>query len=588
MNENDRKFRDGEIIFREGDASQSAFVLLSGEVVLTKKGARGDIQLATLGAGEMFGEMGVLDGSIRSATARAKGSVSVRVIPRDDFIDSVKTRPEAALTVMGKLVERLRAADEMLARGAKSDDDLTATPVQSPAPVSARRGLFDRLWAMTKRERPPRLEVRIARLTGDADRHHTRYLVRALSRRPAIHVRMLDESLTPPASSEAVPAHLAEIAGGARAWLRKANADLLVWGKAPTSGTTLELRFIPAEPEDETLPGAFGLGTRLNLPADFPAALGDVLAAVVLAAGSKRERSDPVLVKALTEAVKANLPMIQEMPADLSRGERAAVTLCLANAAAIVAVAGTADMHYVAVHGYRKSLHLAKRDDGPLDWAMIQRNLGVMLQLLADRQEDPKLLTEAADCFRAAMEVLTRAAYPLPWATSQHRLGKVYYRQDLLAGDTELIKRALACFQAALQVINRAERPLLWAEVMNDFAQAALLLGELLPSREALERAVAAARAALEVRVGDASLLPWAASQNTLGSALFLLGKQTRDKAMLMGAVDAFRQAEEVYRRQNVARMVTVTEKNLSRAAEVLEAVAPSRLPRMRWEPDDA
>lgn len=588
MNENDRKIKDGEIIFREGDASQSAYVVLSGQVVLTKKGARGDVELATLGHGEMFGEMGVFDGSIRSATARAKGAVALRVIPRDDFIHTLKAKPEAALIVMGKLVERLRAADEMLARGPKPDNRTAETPSDKPVSAPARPSLLDRLWGRTRRQAPPRLEVRIARLAGDADRRHTRHLVKALSGRPAIHARMLDETLTPPASPEALPGQLAEIAGGARAWLRKAGADLLVWGVVSAPGATLTLRFIPAEPEDENLPGAFGLATRLNLPADFPPTLGDVLAAVALAAGSKRERSDPALAKALADAVQATLPMIQEMPADLTRDERAAVTLCLANAAAAVAVAGTADMHYVAIHGYRKSLHLAKRDDGPVDWAMTQRNLGIMLQLLAERQDDPKLFDEAAACYGTAMETLTRAAFPFLWATSQHRLGKVYYRQDVLAGDTELIKQALACFQAALQIVNRTERPLLWAEIMNDLAQAALLLGELLPSRVALERAVAAARNALEVRVGDASLLPWAASQNTLGSALFLLGKQTRDKALLAGAADAFRQAEEVYRRQGVTRMVAVAEKNLSRAEELLEIIAPSRMPRMRWEPDDA
>jgi CRP-like cAMP-binding protein len=54
-------FRDGEVIFREGDASQAAYVLLRGKVDLIKMGGEGDGALATLSAGEMFGEMGIFD-----------------------------------------------------------------------------------------------------------------------------------------------------------------------------------------------------------------------------------------------------------------------------------------------------------------------------------------------------------------------------------------------------------------------------------------------------------------------------------------------------------------------------------------------
>ena len=78
----------------------------------------------------------------------------------------------------------------------------------------------------------------------------------------------------------------------------------------------------------------------------------------------------------------------------------------------------------------------------------------------------------------------------------------------------------------------------------------------------------------------------WAPDLITLASALFLLGKQTRDKALLAQAVAAFKQAEDIYRGQGTARMVAVTEKNLARAADLLESIAPSRVPRMRWEPE--
>ena len=578
MHDDDRKFRNGDIVFQEGEPSDGAFVLISGRVDLTKKSQSGEISLGSLGPGEMFGEMGAFDGSLRSTTARAQGDVVARLIPRDSFIDSLKSRPEAALAVMGKLGQRLRAAHEMLARGTAVPPPLASS---SQAPPKAR---FLRRWLKTA-ERPRRLEVRVADLDGDPDGRQTTVIVSALSKRRDIRVRRLKETMGITAEGEGLIVQIAEKAATARLWLSKAKGDVMIWGTIPSPGPTVQLRFIPAEPENEDRPGCFGLILRLNLPVGFGPELGDVLAAVAHAAAmSGRERVDPALAVALSSAVEKTLPILQTMPDGLTTIERGSVALCLANAAAVLGVNGSPDLLHIAAHAYRQALRILKRDDASFDWGLGQRNLGMVLQSLAERIDDSKAFEEAATCYCEALSVLTKTVSPLLWATTQNRLGEVYCRIEVDDGDHERVKRALAAFQAAAQVVTRAERPALWAKIMHNFAQAALLLGELLQSPEALEGAISAAKNAIEVRIGQPNLLSWAASQNTLGSALFLLGKQTRDKALLAQAVAAFRQAEDIYRSQGTARMVAVTEKNLARAADLLESIAPSRVPRMRWE----
>ena len=68
-----RQFRDGDVIFREGDDSLAVFRVERGRVRLIKAGIGGSVVLATLARGELFGEMGILDGTARSASALAEG-----------------------------------------------------------------------------------------------------------------------------------------------------------------------------------------------------------------------------------------------------------------------------------------------------------------------------------------------------------------------------------------------------------------------------------------------------------------------------------------------------------------------------------
>ena len=115
MKKTERKYKNGELVFRESEASSSVFVVVKGNVELTKSGEMGSVMLAMLGPDEMFGEMGILDKSRRSATATAVGTVVLEETSRDDFMDALSNEPGLAKEVMAKLVERLRAANERLA-----------------------------------------------------------------------------------------------------------------------------------------------------------------------------------------------------------------------------------------------------------------------------------------------------------------------------------------------------------------------------------------------------------------------------------------------------------------------------------------
>jgi CRP-like cAMP-binding protein len=81
----ERDYLAGEVIFDEGEIGQAIYFVLDGEVAICRQGRPEDGHLARLGHGEFFGELGLLDDSVRSAQARAATDCRLLVLFRDDF-----------------------------------------------------------------------------------------------------------------------------------------------------------------------------------------------------------------------------------------------------------------------------------------------------------------------------------------------------------------------------------------------------------------------------------------------------------------------------------------------------------------------
>lgn len=98
----------GSVIFAEGDEADGFFVILSGEIDVSVRG----YVLATLRAGELFGEMALIDARARSATAVARADCRLVKVDEKRFLFLVTQTPYFALSVMRLMAERLRAMDE--------------------------------------------------------------------------------------------------------------------------------------------------------------------------------------------------------------------------------------------------------------------------------------------------------------------------------------------------------------------------------------------------------------------------------------------------------------------------------------------
>lgn len=111
-----RRVAAGQPIFRIGDAGDSLMAIVSGAVRISLPAINGrDIILADLRAGEIFGEIAVLDGLGRSADATALGDTELLVLTRREVLSFLAARPEICLRLLALVSGRLRLADERMA-----------------------------------------------------------------------------------------------------------------------------------------------------------------------------------------------------------------------------------------------------------------------------------------------------------------------------------------------------------------------------------------------------------------------------------------------------------------------------------------
>jgi CRP-like cAMP-binding protein len=104
-----RRFRRGEVIFHQGDPGDALFIVLAGRVKIALPAETGDEAiLATLRPGDFFGELALLDGAPRSATAAAIEATETAVLLRDRFRELLATQAGIRDTFLAALARELR------------------------------------------------------------------------------------------------------------------------------------------------------------------------------------------------------------------------------------------------------------------------------------------------------------------------------------------------------------------------------------------------------------------------------------------------------------------------------------------------
>jgi CRP/FNR family cyclic AMP-dependent transcriptional regulator len=103
----EKAYRPGEVVFEEGDPGRALFVVVEGAVEIIRATAQGPYVLNTLGPGDAFGELALIDDFPRSATARVATPGRLLILYKSDFDALMDGNGRIAVVMMRNLSRRL-------------------------------------------------------------------------------------------------------------------------------------------------------------------------------------------------------------------------------------------------------------------------------------------------------------------------------------------------------------------------------------------------------------------------------------------------------------------------------------------------
>lgn len=111
-----RLLTPGQVLFRRGETGNSMFVIEKGiiEITVPIENLKKDTRISVLHEGEFLGELSLIDGLPRTATATAMEDCELLEMKREDFVGFLKQRPAVAIAMVSEIGKRLRATNEQV------------------------------------------------------------------------------------------------------------------------------------------------------------------------------------------------------------------------------------------------------------------------------------------------------------------------------------------------------------------------------------------------------------------------------------------------------------------------------------------
>jgi CRP-like cAMP-binding protein len=177
-----RNYPRGVRVFHEGDTSDACYIVRSGDLRVTREHPDGRaIALATLGPGDIFGELAMLDGEARSASVETLSECELLALPAGDVRRMLQSSSEITVKLVVALTRRLREANERIARQSVQTVPSRVAGVLSQliaeeTPLEGRNGITIRMT-----------QADLAQLAGTSRESVSRFLA-VLERAGVVHV----------------------------------------------------------------------------------------------------------------------------------------------------------------------------------------------------------------------------------------------------------------------------------------------------------------------------------------------------------------------------------------------------------------
>lgn len=110
------EFADGDLICKQGDEGDAAFILLEGEADVIVSTDQGELKVASLARNDVVGEIAILCDVPRTATVAATSAVKTLRISKEGFFNLVKEFPQVGVQIMQELASRLNETTQKVTK----------------------------------------------------------------------------------------------------------------------------------------------------------------------------------------------------------------------------------------------------------------------------------------------------------------------------------------------------------------------------------------------------------------------------------------------------------------------------------------
>ena len=130
-----KTYANGEVVVTQGESGDCMFAIQKGQLEVLRRGKEGEVRVAVLEEGDIFGEMAIFEREVRSATVRALGEARVLTVDKKTFLRRVQEDPSLAFNLVRMMSRRIRRlsgeiADLRPGSAPRSQDTLALTPAE--------------------------------------------------------------------------------------------------------------------------------------------------------------------------------------------------------------------------------------------------------------------------------------------------------------------------------------------------------------------------------------------------------------------------------------------------------------------------
>lgn len=118
-----KEYGDGELIFSEGDDGRELYIIQQGEVLIKKTSQTGDLTMAEFHRGDFFGEMALLQGIPRYASAYARGKTKLLILQPGGFLLKLRRDPTFAFEMIQQLSARVKYSSDKYIGALEKDEN---------------------------------------------------------------------------------------------------------------------------------------------------------------------------------------------------------------------------------------------------------------------------------------------------------------------------------------------------------------------------------------------------------------------------------------------------------------------------------